>query len=259
MIILTPDTGTVALPDVGAEALCVRHPKYVAPTTGPACTHMTFPEFERDPRGAANGKRVLVMVGMNRIISPANRTQNVFEFLHNDSRHLRKISVDRTLFVAEPWRTWFHFGFVGAPYREYTYSYLAETHWRAAQDGLRGDPFSLEAISAAGDDVVRATYASYFDLSTETLALSASAHQDYQKLKAACFDEEHTIAAILRRLGEFAQQSHPWRTLPTPASLFEHRTHRLRVTDLPIDRYLVGRLRALADLTNAIGAHFYGR
>ena len=135
-IILTHDPAAVSI-DAGPEALCVRHPAYQAPRTAAGCLHVDWQEFEAEPRRWMDGRSLVVVVGLNRIITPGNRTREVFEVLYNLSRDVRKLSIDQTLFVAEPWRAWFHFGFVGAPYREYTYSYLAESHWRAHQDGVR--------------------------------------------------------------------------------------------------------------------------
>jgi hypothetical protein len=46
----------------------------------------------------------LVMVGLSRAMTPSNRTREVWEVLFNNSTDMVKFSIDRTLFVAEPWR-----------------------------------------------------------------------------------------------------------------------------------------------------------
>lgn len=258
-IVLARDTGLVRL-DLDAHALCVRHRSYDPPLTGAGCRHMTFDAFEDDPRDAMRGRDTLAVVGLGRIITPGNRTREVFEVLFNLTDDWQKVSLDRTLFVSEPWRAWFHFGFVGARYREYTYSYLAESHWKAFGDGVRGDdPFGLEAIVDCGRGVVRSEDEQYFDeVAVETVALGAAAHAEYQELKAVAFDEEHTAPAIIDRLSRFAQAACPLRRIPTPARLFDRTAHRIVRTDLKVDEYLTGRLLALVELTNGIAAAFHG-
>lgn len=256
MIVLAHDTGDVRL-DVDGEALCVRHSKYTPPQTGPRCRHVTYEEFSRDPRGAMAGRSTLVVVGLGAVVTPANRTKTFRKFFRRPD-DWQKISVDRTLFVSEPWRAWWHFGVVGARYREYTYSYLAESHWRAYVDGARtDDPFALPVVVEHGCGVVTSTYDRYFDpLEIERVAVGADEHATYRQLKAQCFDQEHTLSAILKRLETFAARVCPNRAVPTPARLFGRTRHRVVQTDLPVDDFLVGRLRALVELTDGIGRAF---
>lgn len=259
-ILLARDTGTVRL-DVGPEAICVCARGYAPPTTGPGCAHMDFAAFEADPRGAMAGRSTLVLVGLSRAMTPSNRTREVWEILFNASRDWHKVSIDRTLFVAEPWRAWFHWGFVGAPYREYTYSYLAESRWQAHRDGMREeDPFGLAEVQRWGAGLIRSGYRRWFGrLDVETVAASQEVHAAYQEAKAAAFDEESTLAGLLKRLGAFAQQACPRRAIPQPGRLFDRTTHRIVATDLPIDRFLLARLWSLVELTDGIGAAFHGR
>ena len=256
-IILARDTGSVEV-DADDGAVCVRHRGCEPPRTGPGCLHLTHEEFAADHRAALAGRSLMVLVGLSRIATPANRTR-VGPLLWGPLPGLRRISVDRTLFVAEPWRAWWHFGAVGAPYRQYTYSYLAESHWRAAQDGVREDPFSLAAIARCGAGVVRSCYPRYFEpLDVEIAPVPPDARTAYVELKERAFDEEHTPSAIVERLAEFAQAACPRRAIPTPARLFAATSHRIVATDLGVDRWLVGRLRALVDLTDGIGRAFHG-
>lgn len=263
-IILAHDTSRVTL-DLGERSVCVRHRTYPAPCVVPDCLHLTWDDFEPDPRRAMHGRDTLVLVGLNKIMTPSNRTAAVVEVLFNLSDTWRKLSVDRTLFAAEPWRAWFHFGLVGAPYREYTYSYLAESHWRAYQEGVRtDDPFAVETIAHEGEGVVRSTYDRYFrPVTIERVEVSAAIHSAYQDLKTRCFDEEHTAQAIVTRLARFAQDACPTRRVPTPARFFDLEAaadglfgQRLVQTDLKVDDYLVGRLIGLVALTDAVGRSF---
>ncbi|HEX6940908.1 MAG TPA: hypothetical protein VF158_15935 [Longimicrobiales bacterium] len=257
MIILSHDTAAVRL-DVDREAICVRHPSYAAPQTGPGCAHMSWEAFAAAPDRALAGRSVMVVVGLNRIITPGNRT-TVGPLVLRPRQGLRRISVDHTLFVSEPWRAWFHFGCVGAPYREYTYSYLAETHWRAAQDEVRDDdPFSAGAIIEAGRGVIRSLDARYFEpLEIQRVRVGADVHARYQIEKRRAFDAEHTPHRIITRLARIAADACPARRIPTPRRLFDARRHRIVQTDLKVDDYLVGQLRALVETTNAVAEAFH--
>lgn len=258
MILLTRDTGMVQI-DVGPEAVCIRHQNYNPPVTREGCLHLMIEEFARRPRAWMDGRSIVVTVGLNRIITPGNRTAEVFEILFNNSGEYRKISIDHTLFIGEPWRAWFHFGLVGAPYREYTYSYLAESHWKAFCDGARpDDPFALSEIEKWGAGIVRCEYPRYFEpVAEEIVEVDADTHRRYQDLKAEVFEDEHAIGRILARLSRFAQDACPRRSVPTIGRLFDRTAHRIVRTDLMIDEYLVGRLRETIALTDGIAARFH--
>lgn len=265
MILLARDTGAARVPDADEGALCVRHPAYAAPATGPRCRHLRWEEFRADPRGLARDARTLVVVGLNQIAHPGTRGEDVFEFLYLGCPHLRKVSVDRTLFVVEPWRAWFHFGLVGAPYPPYTYSYLAESHWRAFREGKRpADPFSLAALVAAGTGIVRSDHARFFDaVEVERVDLPPAVHAAYQAEKARAFEDERTPAALVRRLAAFAQAACPRRAVPAPGAIFGPAgglfgpALRIVRTDLRVDDHLVGWLLELAGLADAVAGAFY--
>ncbi|MFH1571747.1 MAG: hypothetical protein ABIL09_27405, partial [Gemmatimonadota bacterium] len=201
----------------------------------------------------------VVVVGLSKIRTPSNRADEVWAVLGSRNRDVPKISVDRTLFVSEPWRAWFHWGLLAAPYREYTYSYLAESQWRSWVDGARpDDPFSLAELRRWGRGLIRSHYRAYFDrFDVEVIPVGSEAPEVYAEAKTAAFDEERTLAAVLRRLAAVAQAECPRRTLPTPARLFDRTRHRIVVSDLPIDRFLVAHLWGLVEVTDGIGRSFY--
>jgi hypothetical protein len=258
MIILAPDITKVqcaAWPD----ALFVVADRFPMPDlAGTKGDVMRWSAFEADFKGASDGRKTIILVGMTKIRTPSNRGNPVWGYLHNHRKDIQKVSVDRTLFVSEPWRAFFQFYWVHVPYGCYTYSYLAESHWRAAADGVRPDPFSQEAILSQGMGIIRSQAPAYFaPMAIDTVAVGPEVHAEYNRLKAACFDEEHTIGAILARLAKFAQQAVPTRSIPTTARLFEHREWAWTRTDLKIDEYLTGRLTGLVELTNGIARSTY--
>lgn len=251
MIHLSPRTD-IALPEVDAGAIVVRHKSYEAPRTGPAARHMIWEDFLEAPRAWMSGTSTMVVVGLNRILTPANRTK-LGPYLLRPIAGLRRISVDRTLFTVEPWRAWWHFGAVGAPFQDYTYSFLAESHWRAAQDGVRPDPFTLETITEAGRGVIVTHGEPWFSpLEVHRVTMRDEVRAAYLEEKERAFEEEHTPKAIIKRLAEFAQQAMPERSILTPARMFATRRPAVRQTDLGVDDWLVGQLRGLVNLSNGI-------
>lgn len=254
MIYLTKNTGSFKM-DAGKSAVCVTHASYDAPVID--CRHLSLDEFMSDVTGSLRGRDTLVVVGLNKILTPGNRTTLGKVFLR-PIPGVQRISIDRTLFVSEPWRAWFHFGCTGAKYREYTYSYLAESHWRAAQEGIREDPFAVDRVKEEGAGQVVADHGQYFPpLDIELVEVGQSDHDEYQALKTKCFDEEHTVHGIIKRLVGFSKVACPRRKLPTRASLFSRREHKIVITDLGVDTYLLSELTGLVALTNGIARSFY--
>lgn len=256
-MILARQPGAVRL-DVG-PAVVVRHPRYEWPQVSGA-ERVEWDAFTADPRRWLRPERRLVVVGLTRLMTPGNRTDEVFEVLFNTSPDVEKISVDRALFVAEPWRAWFHWGLVGATYREYTYSYLAESHWRAAHDGEpREDPFTLNELVRWGHGVVEARDPAWFDdVTVEVVEVDAETDAAYQAEKALAFEEEHAAPALVRRLSAFAQRVCPQRSIPTAGRLFDRQRHRIVRTSLRVDEYLVGELLAAVRLHDGVLAALHG-
>lgn len=251
LVYLHRDPGQLEL-TVGEGALCVTAKGLRQPRTLPQCRHATWPITRADMHGVST----LVLVGLSKMITPANRTP-ISPIVLDPHPGLQRIVVDRWLFVSEPWRAWFAFGAVGAEYDGYTYSYLAESHWRAAQDGKRErDPFSAEALTRWGRGVVAAVDPWRIDLRERVIEVDAETKAAYQAEKERAFDEEHTENALLRRLGAFAQQAYPLRKMSAPQDLWRSERVDIVRTDLGVDRYLSARLHKLAALTNHVADAF---
>jgi hypothetical protein len=250
MILLTEDTA-LAEPEVEGKVLCVYHKTY-SPPLG-LWGSVEFSRFKERPREFLEGADALVFVGLNKAMTPGSRTEMVWEVLFNKTRGIQKVSVDTTLFVSEPWRAWFHFGLVGARYRDYTYSYIAESQYKAFLDGIRDDnPFGLDEVLKWSRGTVLSTYHHWFDLSVRVVETRESDREEYAKLKLDCFESQLPTKNILRRLASFAGDACPDRCVPAPHQLFRSRVHEIVATDLPIDRWLVSQLQEVAALTNGI-------
>lgn len=221
-------------------------------------------DFLRSPGEHTREPGTMLVLGLSEMLTPANRVRVGQAFLR-PWPGLQRIVVDRSLFVAEPWRAWWAFRAVLAPYLDYADSYIAETRWKAAEERQTPDPFSLAEILRYGDGVVAAPDPLRFGAWSETVVeTSDEVRTEYAALKAAAFDEETTLQGLLRRLSEFADEVEPRRHIPKPADLFRVRPTLLlepvRVvrTDLPVDAFLTGRLRRVYDTTNGIADYFGG-
>lgn len=253
MIVLAPRIEDAVI-DADAGALVVRHADYPSPRVGDGCRVVTWPTFAAAPEAHLRGIKRLVVVGLGRILSPSNRTK-VGPLLLRPLPGVERVSVDRTLFFGEPWRAWWHFGCVGAPFGIYSYSYLVESHWRGAQEGAREDPVSLAQIVKHGRGVIRALAPRFFgDFAHRVVPLGADAHAAYAEEKARAFEHEHTSAALLARLGAFAQKLCPERSVPPERALWRGigEVPPIVHTDLAVDAWLVGELRSRVNLTNGI-------
>lgn len=257
-IFLTRDPAAFVIEPI-EPAVCAVHRRYPQPEIRGSCLVVPFEDLERDPRGVMGERRELYLVGLSRTITPSNRTHEVWEILFNNTPTWRKISIDTTLFVGEPWRAWFHWGFVGARYREYTYSYLAESHWQAHREGLReDDPFALEVLVEHGRGVVQSDHRSFFDaIDVQVVPVATEARARYDAEKASAFEEEHTEAGIIRRLAKIAREACTRRSIPTSTTLFGKRVHRIVRTDLPVDVYVTQELLARAALADGIAEAFH--
>lgn len=254
-ILLAEDTSLVQ-PEIRGKTLCVYHKAY-DPPLGPWHS-IEFSRFKDRPRDFLHNIKSLIFVGLNRAITPGNRTEMVWEVLFNKIGNLHKISVDRTLFISEPWRAWFHFGFVDARYREYTYSYIAESQHNAFIDGMRDDdPFSLDELIKWSIGVVRCHYPKWFNVSFRTIETSDSDKDAYAKLKQSCFEGQRTIKWILRQLSDFAESTCDERMIPAPHLFFRSRVHEIVGTDLPVDQWLMRRLKEMAETINGIAGVCY--
>ena len=218
-------------------------------------------DFVANPRKYYDGCDVVVLLNLvSRIIRPGSRMK-YGQFLTDPWTGPQRLSVDTHAFIGEPWRMWFHFGAVEAPFGEphekFHTSYRVETDWRFYLDGkLEEQTCNMTRLKRFGAGVLvwRDGYR-VEQHEVEVLPMSASTHDAYQQEKEAAFADERTPNAIIKRLATFAQRACPERTLP---DVFASPRHKLIVTDLGVDRWLTSQARMMVDLTNNIAEAFHG-
>lgn len=221
---------------------------------------VAFDEFKKDPRNKIEDYETLVFLGLSDAMTPSNRTDEVWEFLFNQTDK-PCISVDRLLFKSDPWRAWFHFGLVDAEYRDYTYSYLAENDYSHFFNGQTDEnPFSLEEIKKWGEGVIESHYTKYFQRFEDEAGYEASPAEEYEYSERLdeLFGEKNTVGQVRRGLEQFCDEIYPDREMPKRHQLFRgSREWELKRTDLPVDRWKASRLQNLVDLTNKVLNEFY--
>jgi hypothetical protein len=72
----------------------------------------------------------LILVGLNRMINPSNRCDMVNDYLQVLTQNIRKISIDNSPFIGEPWRLWYHYSVVFSSFMGINYSYPIEGEWQ---------------------------------------------------------------------------------------------------------------------------------
>lgn len=239
------------------DPICVFAEDY-GPILG--CDRVSYSEFEDAPREAVADYQTVVFVGLTDMMTPSNRTDDVWEFAFNQME-TDTVSVDEYLFRSDPWRSWFHFGLIGAEYRDYTYSYLAETDYEKYFNGRTDDnPFSIAELKKWGDGVIESHYTKYFREFTVNVEYETDSSEEYEysELVDELFQTKNTIGQVRRALEDYADELYPDRQLPTRHQLFRgEREWELRITDLPIDQWKAGYLQDLVDLTDNIAEEFY--
>ncbi len=252
---LTDDPDKVHL-DRSPKALWVYADKWrkpIADRTIPASRYLD------DPWKSLQDVETLVIVGMSAIVTPSNRTKTG-PYL-NEPFNIHRESVDRTLFVGEPWRAWWHWGCVGAKWAGVSHSFALEGLWNQYMDARRDDPCSLQSFLSMGENVVvsGSNTPRFNGMSVETIHVDGDVLDRYQEEKAMAFEQETTWRGLVRRLGAFAQEVEPLRSMPRLSDLFKClgiKKPEIIATDLPVDVWQVSHFQYIIDLVDGIADGF---
>jgi hypothetical protein len=141
----------------------------------------------------------IVYVGMNRIRTANNRYDLVHKFVHNLSKYDVKITIDDKPFNKEPWRLWYHFGFLFGKWMGISYSNPIETDWKKwfnlekndciiKHDNIR--PFIKNVYSEL---TPLSTTFTFYELREKNINW-------YEELKKFLFENNDTIGLIINKL-----------------------------------------------------------
>jgi hypothetical protein len=109
------------------DTLLVYHSIYIPPSIDNV-RYMKFDDFKVQYSELHFNK--LILVGLNRIITPQNRCDMVNDFIQTLTRSIPKISIDCSPFIGEPWRTWYHFDVTNSGKFNIPHGYAIETEWK---------------------------------------------------------------------------------------------------------------------------------
>lgn len=188
----------------------------------------------------------LVLVGLNRIINPQNRTDLIFEHLQTLTSSMVKYSIDTSPWIGEPWRLWFHYSVARGEWLGINYSYAVETDWQKWFYRDR-DSCPLSEAVEAGDipptlgDIEHASIDWKFhqpDLVEQSF---------YEEVKSFAFEKASTPKTIINEmLRELAAQFER----PT---FDDYRTSQARsLPDFPIYRFVHEENLRRARIWNAV-------
>ena len=72
----------------------------------------------------------MILVGINRLITPSNRCDMVNDYMQTMTDNIDKISIDTEPWIGEPWRLWYHYSIASCGSFGINYSYALETEWK---------------------------------------------------------------------------------------------------------------------------------
>lgn len=151
------------------------------------------------PRYTTFNPPLIIVVGLNRIVTPSNRCEMVFEYLQTMTPNIPKMSIDTTPFIGEPWRLWFHYSIAGCGSFGITYSYALETEWehwfyRDVPDcRLSGENVGLSISDTVSDLEPLHTAFEFEDITVQD-------EEWYAELKREVFERRDTPKLIINDL-----------------------------------------------------------
>lgn len=142
---------------------------------------------------------LIILVGLNRMITPSNRCDYVHEYLTTMTPNIPKISIDNSPFIGEPWRLFFHYLYAQANNFGVNYSYPVEREWqswfyREVNDcRLSADNLKL---------FIRDTYSELERINTSFFFTDVNSHdlEWYQEAKAFIFEKFDTPKLLIQNL-----------------------------------------------------------
>jgi len=148
---------------------------------------------------------MFIVFGLNRIITPSNRCDFIFEHLFTLSADVEKISIDYLPFIGEPWRLWFHYGLCQCGNFGIPYSYSIETEWKHwFYRNMNDSRFEASNIGICISD----TY-SDLDLLEHNVDFVNPSNDDlewYEEAKAFVFEKYNTPKLLINNLLKLANK-----------------------------------------------------
>jgi len=121
------DTASANLGDIPPDTYLVYYDGYSYPKAA-NLNYMPFLKFKSVYSTLHFNK--LIFVGLNRMITPANRCNMVNDFIQTMTRNTDKMSIDTAPFIGEPWRIFYHYDVTNTGRFSVPHGYAIETEWK---------------------------------------------------------------------------------------------------------------------------------
>jgi hypothetical protein len=201
--------------------------------------------------------KFMVIVGLNRIINPANRCDFIHEHLTTLTPNIPKVSIDTLPWIGEPWRLYYHYQYSRCGKFGANYSYPIEGEWQKW--------FYRESNDSqiSGKNVRLLIESTYSDLDPldATFELTEPTEKDiewYAQVKDQVFAKYDTPKMLVNNLLKLANAHFgldvtfdSFRAKSTE-NLFGAKSNFFKVPDLGIYRFMVEENRRRLDTFNAI-------
>lgn len=192
------DTSTAIIDSVPSNALVIFRDgfEYQLPNI-PGAEFIEFLEYKN--KYTLLNPEFIVVIGLNRIITPGNRCDMVNEYLQTMTPNVPKICIDTAPFIGEPWRLWFHYSIAHCGQFNITYSYAIETEWEkwfyrdAIDCRLSRDNIRLFISDTISDMEPLKSSFEFFDV-------SANEEDWYSNIKKHIFENYDTPKLLINNL-----------------------------------------------------------
>lgn len=237
------NTAQVTIPDLPPRTILVWHPMY----TPPELSGVEYVEWEKFRATYSSFEpELVILIGLNRMITPSNRCDYVHEYLTTMTPNIPKMSIDTAPFIGEPWRLFFHYLYSGANHFGVNYSYPVEREWqdwfyRNTNDcRLSGDNVSLFIQQTCSElDPLISSFATY-EPSPEDL-------EWYQESKEFVFGKYYTPKLLITNLLKLCNQRFQ-ATIDFNSYL---KNSNFRLPDLGVYRFLIEENKRRMKIYNA--------
>lgn len=125
-IFFVKDPASLVIEGVPEDTLLVYHSEYAPPKVRGA-TAISFDDFRN--KYVDYHVNMIILVGLNRMITPSNRCDFIHEYLSTLTANIPKLSIDTEPFIGEPWRLFFHYLFTSNNTFKRPHSYAVQTEW----------------------------------------------------------------------------------------------------------------------------------
>ncbi len=217
--------------EVPPGAIMVIHPMYIAPSLPGVDVidwemfRITYSQYEPS---------LIILVGLNRMITPSNRCDYVHEYLTTMTPNIPKISLDNSPFIGEPWRLFFHYLYSQSNSFGVNYSYPVEREW---QSWFYRDVNDCRLSANNVKLFIRNTVSDLEKLKTSFFFNDVNDvdQEWYQEAKAFVFEKHDTPKLIIQNLLKMSN-NHFQTSLDFNTYLSGL---RIQLPDLPVYRFVV--------------------